>query len=287
MADLYLPGATRLLIGDNAATDGGPAKSIGHVTYDREATAAKPQNLVPYSNLRDWFGRNADGRTMAPHILWDPWTGRFTQFYPATSRSKSVADRPGGTRTNRAGRVVLQIEALFFPHCRVDGKVYARLIDTPCKGWADLNAWVRSWGVPDVWPMGRPMAFTSNRSESVWESKAGWYGHGQVPENDHTDPGSWPAFTSAPKTYEPYPGASFFMNGTRPALGKRSPIFTAMGERLVDEGCGRYKVGPGPVLGQADVDSYEAWQRKQGFTGSDAKWPPGRTTWDDLKVPNV
>ncbi|MFE9886886.1 peptidoglycan-binding protein [Streptomyces scopuliridis] len=86
---------------------------------------------------------------------------------------------------------------------------------------------------------------------------------------------------------EPYPGASFFMNGTRPALGKSSPIFTAMGTRLVAVGCGRYKVGPGPKLGQADVDSYQAWQRKCGYTGASATWPPGKTTWDKLQVPNV
>jgi hypothetical protein len=89
------------------------------------------------------------------------------------------------------------------------------------------------------------------------------------------------------QVYEPYPGAHFFMKGSRPALGKSSPIFTAMGKRLVAEGCGRYKVGPGPVLGQADVDSYEAFQRKLGFTGSSAKWPPGPTSWAKLKVPKV
>lgn len=86
--------------------------------------------------------------------------------------------------------------------------------------------------------------------------------------------------------YEPFPGAAFFMNGSRPALGKSSPIFTAMGRRLVTEDCGRYTVGPGPVLGQADIDSYRAWQRKCGYTGSAATWPPGKSTWDKLHVPN-
>ena len=102
-----------------------------------------------------------------------------------------------------------------------------------------------------------------------------------------------PASASAPTTpptkpkYEPYPGASFFVKNDKPALGKVSPIFTAMGKRLVAVGCGRYKVGPGPTLGQADVDSYEAWQRKCGYTGAAATWPPGKTTWDKLQVPNV
>lgn len=194
MPDLWMPGATHLDVGDHAPTDGGPAKVISHVTWDRNATAAKPAPLVPYENLADYFGRNAAGKAAAPHVLWDPFTGRLTQFVPANSRSKSLVDTAGGTRTNRAGSVVIQVEALFFPYCQVGGKTYARLVDTPCLGWDRLHAWVRSWGVPDVWPMGRPVDFASHRNEAVWESTAGWYGHSQVPENDHQDPGSWPAF---------------------------------------------------------------------------------------------
>ena len=93
--------------------------------------------------------------------------------------------------------------------------------------------------------------------------------------------------TPAKPAYEPYPGESFFMKNGKPALGKSSPIFTAMGKRLVAVGCGRYQVGPGPTLGQADVDSYEAWQRKCGYTGAGAKWPPGPSSWAKLHVPNV
>jgi hypothetical protein len=96
-------------------------------------------------------------------------------------------------------------------------------------------------------------------------------------------PGPAPA---KPK-YEPFPEPAFFMRGSKPALGKSSPIFTAMGKRLVAVGCGRYRVGPGPVLGQADVESYQAWQRSLGYTGSDAKWPPGPTSWNKLRIPKV
>lgn len=193
MPELWMPGATRLDVGDHAPTDGGPAKAIPHVTWDEDTTAAKPLPLVSYERLVSWFGRNPDGIPAAPHILWDPFTGRFTQFHPANSRSKSLADQPGGTRTNRAGSVVIQIEALFFPYCVWNGKTYARLVDTPCKGWEQLHAWIKSWGVPDRWPMG-PLTTRGNRDEETWRTKAGWYGHSQVPENDHTDPGSWPAF---------------------------------------------------------------------------------------------
>lgn len=195
--------------------------------------------------------------------------------------------------------VVIQVEALFFPYCIVGGKAYAHLADTPCEGWAELNAWTRSLGIPDTWPNGAPTG-KPNRDATNWASKAGWYGHGDTPENNHTDPLTWPAFVSAPKPppaptkpaptpiHEPYPGASFFVNGTRPALGKSSPIFTAMGKRLIAKGFGRYyAVGPGPKLGQADVSAYEAYQRSLGYTDTAATWPPGRTTWDKLQVPNT
>ncbi|MEU8525243.1 endolysin [Streptomyces sp. NPDC048629] len=206
MPDLWMPGATRLDIGDHAPTDGGPAKAIPHITWDRNATAARPQDLVPYETLRDYFGSNPDGKRAAPHLLWDPFTGRVTQFVPASSRSKSLADQAGGTRTNRAGSVVIQIEAVFFPYCRVGGKVYAKLTDTPCKGWAEILAWIRSWGVPDAWPNGRPENCTRNATN--WATKAGWFPHKAVPENDHDDPLSWPAFTintPAPSKEDPVP----------------------------------------------------------------------------------
>ncbi|MFF9285386.1 peptidoglycan-binding protein [Streptomyces griseosporeus] len=291
MPELWMPGAQRLDIGDHAPTDGGPAKAIAHITWDRNATAAKPVNLVPYENLRSYF--SGSGRALAPHLLWDPFTGRVCQFVPANSRSKSLADKAGGTRTNRAGSVVLQIEALFFPYCRVGGRTYARLVDTPCKGWAELHAWVKSWGVADAWPNGRPEDCT--RDERTWETKSGWYPHKAVPENDHEDPLTWPAFPAAPKPappekgkFEPYPGRAFFMSGEQPAYGKSSPIFTAMGRRLVAKGFGRYySVGPGPKLGQADVKAYEAYQRSLNYTGADAKWPPGPTSWNKLQVPNT
>jgi hypothetical protein len=195
MADLWLPGAQRLPLPDTAPCDTAyPPKAIAHITWDRNATKAKPQALVSFESLRSYF--SGGGAAVAPHILWDPFTGRFAQYYPATSRSKSVADATGGTRTNRAGKVVIQIEALFFPWCVVAGKAYEHLTDTPCKGWPELHAWIKSWGVPDAWPMGRPTSFDPHRSESVWEMQGGWYGHSQVPENDHQDPGSWPAFAT-------------------------------------------------------------------------------------------
>jgi hypothetical protein len=200
MPDLWMPGAEVHDLGDHAPTDQQyPPKAIAHITWDRNATAAAPQDWCTFDSLVNYFTN--DGAGAAPHIIWDPFSGRIAQLFPADSRSKSVVDSPGGTRTNRAGRVVIQIEAVFFPYCRYQGRVYPRLVDTPCVGWDRLHAWISSWGVPDVWPMGRPTDFTSHRDEQTWETRGGWYAHAHVPENDHQDPGSWPDFTpTAPST---------------------------------------------------------------------------------------
>ncbi|MEU1572652.1 peptidoglycan-binding protein [Streptomyces collinus] len=81
-------------------------------------------------------------------------------------------------------------------------------------------------------------------------------------------------------SHEPFPGAGFFH------VGQRSSIITAMGRRLVAEGCSRYEEGPSPDWSEADRRSYALWQQKQGFSGKDADGIPGKVTWDRLKVPN-
>ncbi|MFD6286832.1 peptidoglycan-binding protein [Streptomyces sp. NPDC060205] len=86
--------------------------------------------------------------------------------------------------------------------------------------------------------------------------------------------------TTPPKpSYVPFPGSAFFH------VGQKSAVITAMGRRLVAEGCGRYESGPGPDWTEADRKSYAAWQQKQGFKGKDADGIPGKKTWDALKVP--
>ncbi|MFF8959097.1 peptidoglycan-binding protein [Streptomyces sp. NPDC014894] len=90
-----------------------------------------------------------------------------------------------------------------------------------------------------------------------------------------------PAPPSQKPVYEPFPGAAFFVPG------RRSPLITAVGRRLVAEGCGRYTIGPGPRWSDADRSSYAAWQRKLGHSGADADGVPGRASWDRLRVPRT
>ncbi|MEU2992964.1 peptidoglycan-binding protein [Streptomyces griseoincarnatus] len=81
--------------------------------------------------------------------------------------------------------------------------------------------------------------------------------------------------------FEPYPGVAFFKRHPH------SPIITAMGRRLVAEGCSAYRRGPGPQWTEVDRQSYARWQRHLGYRGDDADGWPGRASWNALKVPKV
>lgn len=288
MAELWMPEAEHYDLGDHAPTDKQyPAKAIAHVTYDRKASAAKPQQHVSFGRLLSYF--SGAGRAAAPHILWDPFTGQFAQFYPANSRSKSVADGPGGTRTNRAGKVVLQIEAVFFPHTLYEGKAYATLADTPCEGWLRLQNWVASHGVPQVWPMGRPTSFTPHRSEKTWQSKGGWYAHAHVPENDHTDPGSWPAFKRVPKPgkpakpskpAKPAPAAPVFPGREHFVLGARSRHALQLQKWLDAGNWGpAYVEGPSETMTPKDIQKVAALQAHYVSALGPADGKCGPLTW--------
>lgn len=93
------------------------------------------------------------------------------------------------------------------------------------------------------------------------------------------EPGKAPAPTPSPH-YAPFPGNSFFKKG------KNSPVITALGKALVKAGYKGYKSGPGPTFTQSDVDAVKWFQKKQGWSGSDADGYPGLETWKRLKVPS-
>lgn len=79
-----------------------------------------------------------------------------------------------------------------------------------------------------------------------------------------------------------FPGADAFV------LGKSHPAVTLLGERLVVHGYGSYyKVGPGPVFGEADLNATKAFQKAQGWTGADADGYPGAETWKRLMADPV
>ena len=285
-----------------------------------------------------------------PQVIYDPDSDKIGQFGPLNLSARALKN-DGARRTNREGKVNIQVEVL--------GRAaspWTKGFDASKKpNFQKLLAAGRSWGIPDVWPAGKPPAYPSgksSRSRTVWQSKPGHYSHSQVPGNDHGDPGAidtgivpgkpatpapapggdsgsssspttytvkkgdtlssiakahdttvaklvslnglkdpdhltvgqklkLPAKTPATPQYEPFPGSAFFHGG------RHSAIVTAMGRRLVAEGCGVYRSGPGPDWTNADRESYRKWQLKLGYRGDDADGIPGKKSWDALKVPNV
>ncbi|MGW2364981.1 peptidoglycan-binding protein [Streptomyces sp. NPDC001667] len=136
------------------------------------------------------------------------------------------------------------------------------------------SSYIHGYGIPD-YPEGVVVADPS------WRGQRGvtYFGHeasvDDIPDGDRTpDPGHGTA-----GGYEPFPGEAFFRSAPN------SPIITAMGRRLVAEGCSVYREGPGPQWTGADRASFALWQKKLGDGPEVRDGWPGPRQWAALKVP--
>lgn len=185
MAELWMPGAERRAEGNGGSMVGGPPRAVWHITWDSLGPGGKQPAFDSIAN----YLQNVN---YCPHLMWDPWTGKIVQFYPANQSARALSHPAGTVETNRMGSVCIQVEVFFSPGAVRDGKKYMTVADTPCKGLDKIVAWMRSWGVEDAWPSGWPQWSGNSRSVSNWQNKSGHYGHCHVPGNDHTDPGPMP-----------------------------------------------------------------------------------------------
>lgn len=271
----YCPGAELHLVGNTGTMDGGPARATWHITSN--------DNDWTFKNELGWF--SGGGADVAPHLLWDPFTGQIAQFFPASSRSLSLQNA-GTVRTNRTGKYNIQIEIVFTEGETVNGKKYETVADTPCKNLGVIVAWLRGLGIADVWPAGVPTGFhRQDVSVDFWLNHGGHYGHNMVPGNSHVDPGPMPnlfgtkppAPTPSP-VYAPFPGDKYFF------YGRTSKLVTEVGKALVRAGYKGYKVGPGPVFGPADRRGVQWFQQQHSELAGDADGHFGPLTWKLLKV---
>ena len=272
MVDLWMPGASKHSVGNTGDMEGGKPRATWHATSNA--------TNWDYSDHVGYF--SGGGAGVAPHLLVDPFTGEIAQFFPADSRALALRNA-GEVRTNRTGKYNIQIEVVFTKGETVDGKTYNHISETPCKNFDKIVNWLRSLGVEDAWPGGKPTGWSRDTvSLDTWLNDGGHFGHNQVPGNDHTDPGAMPdLFRSPPRpvpVYAPYPGLSFFR------LGRKHALITELGKALVRAGYRGYKQGPGPVFTLADKRAVTWFQKKQGWTGADADGIPGKETWKRLKV---
>lgn len=180
---LWLPNVERMLGPHRAggAMVGGPPRMVHHITWD--ALGSKGER-PPFKNV----ARYLVGQGYEPHLMIDPILGTAVQFLPFNRAAYALRNLSGGLETNRIGDACIQVEWFFSPNCVVNGKKYATLKDTPMRGLDAVLAVCKEYGIPAEWPDGEP-TWKSNRVSKTWSTKAGHYGHCQVPENTHTDPG--------------------------------------------------------------------------------------------------
>ena len=184
---LWLPGAVRSPQPGAVKLDTSlPARVTWHITSDVDPGKTQPQFAGVSAYLK-----NAG---YCPTIMWDPFTGEVEQYYPANVGARALKV------WNEDGARHIQIEVLFSRGAYRNGKQYWELKDTPLKGFTQIVQWLDSHGIPRTWPMGPtpPIGQSGTRSVAVWNTKAGHYGHSQVPGNDHTDPGTFPDLGKVP-----------------------------------------------------------------------------------------
>lgn len=281
----YISGAVRFgsqSIGGAMDTPGNPPRSTWHTTES-------PAGASYFTSIAAYLIRVAS----EPQVIYDPVSDKLGQFGPLTQSARALKN-DGSRRTNREGKVNIQVEVL--------GKAsspWTKGFDPAEKpNYRKLIAAMRAHGVPDVWPAGKPKATAAEvakttRSRTTWQNKGGHFAHGQVPGNDHWDPGAIDtsivpgkaggsdsdsgSTPSQPTGKDAFPGASKF------GPGANNAYVTRLGEMLVQRGGKRfYSSGPGPKWGDADKNATQAFQKAQGWTGADADGIPGPTTWEYL-----
>lgn len=175
MTPLWLPGVDRVEGNSGGSLVGGDPRWTWHTTEGENISSA----IAAYREHNSW-----------PTVTWDPTTGRIVQHLPGNVAARSLENPAGGVETNRQGRVHVQVEVVGYA-----AHPFTSLRDLP--GFDKLAAWWRAQGVPDGWPAGGPLPYPKSygldngqRSAALWVSHGGHYGHSQVPENHHGDPGA-------------------------------------------------------------------------------------------------
>lgn len=180
---LWIPGAERLTPSSPGGTisSTAPPRVVWHTTEADPGTAAVWDAMI----------RVLTGKSAEPQVLYDPLTDRLGQFMPLSVSGRALKN-DGATRTNRVGSACIQIEVIGRSAKPFTG--YWK----PGPKFRALMAAIRSWGIKDSWPAGRPPVFVASpphnvpenaRSRTIWLNKGGHYGHSQIPGNSHGDPG--------------------------------------------------------------------------------------------------
>lgn len=171
---LWIPGAKILAAHMDGNLYGGPTKVVWHTT-ENDPSRTTALNVARYLNTVN----------SQVHLVWNPVSGEMVQMIPANRAARALRNLSGGVQTNGAGSIVFQIEVV--------GQAKNPFTNGPLVGLPTIVAFLDQLGIPDVWPAGDlkpyPESYGGVRSTADW-AKSGHFGHAQVPENDHGDPGN-------------------------------------------------------------------------------------------------
>jgi hypothetical protein len=257
-----------------------PARVVWHTTESGAGNAA-------FNSV----GKYLTSIGAEPHFLYDPTTDRLGQYGPLDQSARALKN-DGSTRTNRTGRACIQIEVLGRAATPFTG--YWR----PGKNFKALMSAIRSWGIPDEFPL--PLAKTASatkRDRSVWLAKGGHYGHCNVPGNDHWDPGAINTaalFAAAPKASG---GTSSTKPASVPTVSLANVLEAARKDPKAAQGKTTHASDVKPVekalkaagllsaayasdgaFGSVTVTAYAKWQKRLGYSGTAADGIPGKAS---------
>jgi LysM domain-containing protein len=164
MPEIFLPGAKhRLARKDGGPLTGGKPRVVWHSTENN-----------PEITFASTIAAFLDRLNFSVHLVWNPVSGAIVQTIPANRYGRGLQEF--NFPTNTMGSPCIQIETVgFAAHPFTNG---------PCKGLDRIMDWLRSWGIPDVFPSG----VAGNRDRHT-SPRAGHFTHAVTPDNDHTDPG--------------------------------------------------------------------------------------------------
>jgi hypothetical protein len=291
MGEIWIKEAERLgdgSIGGAMDTPSAPGRVVWHTTESGTGDASFAA-----------VGKYLITVASEPHILYDPTTDRLGQYGPLNESARALKN-DGSTRTNRTGKVCVQIEVL--------GRAARPFTSTwsPGPNFVALMRAIRSWGVPDVFPMGTPAATaaSTSRDRTIWTTRGGHYGHGNVPGNDHWDPGAIDRaalFAAAPVAPASEPAKKPTATTVKPtvdlsnliAAARRDPGLKQGGTthpadvRIVEaalkaEGLLAAAYASDGSFGSTTVAAYRRWQLTCGYTGSAADGIPGSASLTKL-----
>jgi len=156
--------------GSSGSFTGGPFKIVHHTTEGKTAEGA-------FDAFRN---KKAD-----PHFTVD--ATKIYQHIDTSVAARALRHPAGTPETNRDS--ALQIELVGFAGASKNARALANV--------ARLCRWLEAThAIPRAWPAGPPKPPVHggdpgghHRDQAIWDAKGGHYGHSQVPNNTHWDPG--------------------------------------------------------------------------------------------------